>query len=101
MPEQFELGQKLERARQAKELLENPLLMELLGSIKQKAIDEWKRTDWNETDRREKCYLAVLACEELEMSLASLVKEADYEAHIYKLDQAGVLLPSEERSKSC
>jgi hypothetical protein len=49
---------QIERGRQAKALLDNPLLAESVEKLKQKYIDAWRQTTSDDVQGRERLYTA-------------------------------------------
>ncbi len=49
------------RAEHARRLIDDPLLVEVLNSIEQAAIDEWASTPMGEVERREMAYHSLKA----------------------------------------
>lgn len=59
MPDEFALRRDQERARNAKALVDSPLLKEAFETLEQAYIEAWKRTQATDMISREKLFLAV------------------------------------------
>lgn len=66
------IEQDLERARLAKALLDNPLLNEILTSLKDRYVEAWLSSKPADTEARERLYLASQAIDQVtnEISIA-------------------------------
>lgn len=60
------------RATHAKQLLDDPLLTEVLDTLEAEAIDAWKRTADDQSELRERLFQMVLANQRLRAKLHSI-----------------------------
>lgn len=68
------------RARDAQQLLENPLLNEALGEIESEAITAWKGTKLDDTPARERLWMTVKAAQRVREVLQGAVDNGRFEA---------------------
>ncbi len=60
---------ELNRASQARDLLENPLLQEALAAIEQEILDKWKKSSESQSEDRESLYLLLRSKQRFESIL--------------------------------
>lgn len=65
-----------ERARAAKAFLANPLMQALFGAMREDRLREIAASDLTDAPRREQCYLAVRALDEMRGQLEVWAREA-------------------------
>lgn len=68
------------RARDAQQLLENPLLNEALAEIESEAITAWKGTKLDDTPARERLWMTVKAAQRVREVLQGAVDNGRFEA---------------------
>lgn len=59
MTDEIKLNADVTRAAQAEALLRNELLAEAFGSLEKRYMDEWRVTNFRDTDARERLWQAV------------------------------------------
>lgn len=65
----------IRRALRAAEVLDNPLVVEALDTMRENTLREWRTSAVGETVQREKLYFMHCAVEEFEAHFRSLVKD--------------------------
>lgn len=68
------------RARNAQQLLENPLLQEALGQVQQEAIEAWMATKAGAVEDRERHWMMVKCAQRLREVLQGAVDNGQFEA---------------------
>ena len=68
------------RAAQAKRLLDDPLLVEVLDQIEAAAVTVWRSTAAADTDARERAYYTIKASERVRNTLQGIVDNGLIEA---------------------
>lgn len=66
-----------ESAMAAKSLLDHPLLQKILRDLREQTISAWHKTRMNATQQRENAYHLMLAIDQLENQLISLVETGE------------------------
>ncbi len=66
-----------ERARMAKELINNPILSSTINSLKAEFIKGWKDSQINDTGNRELYYLSYKILEMFETRIKMVIEEAE------------------------
>ena len=72
------------RERNAKRLLQDPLLVESFQVVEQEILDLWKTTGSNDVDQREAFWLALRLLERLKGHIASVVQTGEMERMLDK-----------------
>lgn len=78
----------LKRAEQARHLLDNPLLQEVLNDLKKAYIDEWLSSNPDETEKRERLYTAVQVVDGFSKELRIILENGAITKAILKKKQA-------------
>jgi len=66
---------KDERARQAREVLSNPVFMEAVSTIEERIIGAWKTTSQNDVEGRERLYKELNAARKLYLYLEMAMED--------------------------
>ncbi len=74
MAEDDQLYREIDRARQAQELIEHPLLREALDTYRQRLQAEWSASPARDTEGRERLWLMVKTVEVVEQHLKELIE---------------------------
>lgn len=61
-----------EVSRKAKELLDDPLVQEILEILEDRAVSDWKQSDPKDSEGREHAWAAVRAIEQFKVELGSI-----------------------------
>lgn len=64
----------IKRGKAAQDLLDNPLLTEILDDLRQHYIDEWLATEPSDVDARERLYLSSRLVDEFRQTLRVAVE---------------------------
>jgi hypothetical protein len=67
------IEKEIEQGRQAKELLENPLLNECFNALEKELSDQWKSSSVEDQDAREKLYLMYKMQERLKLHIKTFI----------------------------
>lgn len=71
-----------QKAIRAKQLLEDPVLLEVLNGTEQAAIDAWKATKTDNVSQREFSWLTVKVIDRIRDGLQTIVDNHQFEANI-------------------
>lgn len=61
-----------EVSRKAKDLLDDPLVQEVLEILEDRAISEWKQSDPKDTEKRDHAWMTVRVIEQFKTELSSI-----------------------------
>jgi len=64
-----------QKGRRAKEILEDEVFMEVIGSVRTGILAQWNLTDFDQTDTRESLYYQGRALDEVLRGLRTLVAD--------------------------
>lgn len=78
----------LKRAEQARHLLDNPLLQEVLNGLKQSYLNEWASSKPEEVEKRERLYMATQVVDGFEKELKIILENGAITKAILKKKQA-------------
>lgn len=77
----------IERARLAQNLLNNPLLEEILSDLKQTYIDQWLASNPKDVEARERLYLAAQLVDQFGTSIKAIIDNGVISAAIIEKRQ--------------
>ena len=75
MTDDLELRRSVERAEQAKRLIEDPVLSEAFAAVRQACLDEWQNTHGHESERREQFWHRLKAVDLVWDALKAMLRD--------------------------
>jgi hypothetical protein len=91
--------EKLQRAQQAANLLEDPVLTAALEAIEEKFIGIWRRSQYGDQKKRESAYHMQAAVVELRAQLTKYVTDGKVIDHHMRAEKARADREAEERGE--
>lgn len=75
---ELDLNQKIERAIRAGEVLEHPLFIEAIETLKQELTQQWEQSPARDVEGREKLYLMLKLTDKVKANLQSIVETGKF-----------------------